>query len=244
MSLCLAAPFVMRTRGAGAVARPFHFYLVAALITWLLALGPTIRFMGGSTGIDGPFVWLLALPGATGLRVPARFWLMTVLCLTTVAGIVVAELLRGRRFVTRATVIAAAALAVLGDGWVDGIRTEPMPRLGPVPAGTGGPGRTRAAFWRPCGGRRRAMAGGHRRLDVGERLQQLQTGALRVIARRPRAARRRDPHGPAQTRDAVHRRALEQRLRLACMADHYIRRRVARRRSLRARLVPADEIAG
>jgi hypothetical protein len=133
MSLCLAAPFVMRARGAGAPGRPVGFYLFAALITWLLALGPTITFMGGSTGIDGPFMWLLALPGATGLRVPARFWLMTVLCLTTVAGIVVAELLKGRRFATRAVVIAAVALAVLGDGWVNGMTTQTMSRLGPVP---------------------------------------------------------------------------------------------------------------
>ena len=59
MSLCLATPFVMRARGVGAAARPFGFYLFAALITWLLALGPTIRFMGWSTGIDGPFMWLL-----------------------------------------------------------------------------------------------------------------------------------------------------------------------------------------
>ena len=130
ISLCLAALFVMRAAHDSTV----RFYFFAALTTWLLALGPTIRLMGSPIGIDGPFMWLLALPGATGLRVPARFWLMTVLCLTPIAGILVARLLQGRAFTTRAAVITVVSLAVVGDGWVNVIRAQPLPRLGPVPA--------------------------------------------------------------------------------------------------------------
>jgi hypothetical protein len=109
------------------------FYFFAALATWLLALGPTISFMGAPIGIDGPFNGLLALPGGTGMRAPARFWLMTLLCLSTVAGIVVARLLRGRRPGLQAVAILTTALAVVGDGWVDGIRAQPVPRLASSP---------------------------------------------------------------------------------------------------------------
>jgi len=124
----LLSPFV---RSAAERSSTIGFYILATVVTWLLALGPTITFMGTPSGYHGPFTWLLRLPGSTGLRVPARFWLMTVICLSVVAGLALAELLRGRfrNRATQATVLVA--IGVLSDGWIVGIPAVPAPP--PVP---------------------------------------------------------------------------------------------------------------
>ena len=110
------------------------FYLLGALVTWLLALGPTVTLMGVPTGYSGPFAWLLALPGADGLRVPARFWLMTVICLSVAAGVFVAECLARRSRVVSAVLVTLLGGAVLADGWPNRIGVQAAPP--PVPDAT------------------------------------------------------------------------------------------------------------
>src|SRR5262249_53242108 len=44
---------------------------------------------------QAPYGWLMRLPVFSGLRVPARFWMMAVLCLTALAALAV-DRLRGR----------------------------------------------------------------------------------------------------------------------------------------------------
>jgi hypothetical protein len=107
------------------------FYVVAALIMWALALGPTIIVMGRPLAVDGPFALLTVLPGVDGLRVPARFWLMAVLCLSIASGIVTSALLRGRSRRFAAAFLLIVAAGVLADGWTR-IPAVPPPR--PVPA--------------------------------------------------------------------------------------------------------------
>jgi hypothetical protein len=130
---CFVIAFLLSSfvRSAAKRSSTIGFYILATVATWLLALGPTITVMGSPSAYHGPFAWLLRLPGSTGLRVPARFWLMTVICLSVVAGLAFAELLRGRFRLrpTRATVLVA--IAVLADGWIVGIPVVPAP--GPVP---------------------------------------------------------------------------------------------------------------
>jgi hypothetical protein len=130
---CLVLSFLLSPFVRSAIRRSstIGFYILASVITWLMTLGPTITFMGTPSGYHGPFNWLLSLPGSSGLRVPARFWLMTVICLSVVAGLVFAELIRGRfrHKATRATVLVA--IGILADGWVTGIPAVPTP--GPVP---------------------------------------------------------------------------------------------------------------
>ena len=110
---------------AAASSRPLlGFYAVGAVLTWLLSLGPTITSMGMDTHATGPFALLMLLPGMDSLRVPARFWVITVICLGVVAGIVVAELLEPRGRLVRAALVTVLALAVLADGWVN-----PMPTV-------------------------------------------------------------------------------------------------------------------
>ena len=110
------------------------FYLCTAFLTWLLSLGPLITVGGKPSGFDGPFTWLLAMPGITALRVPARFWLVTSLCLAVTAGIAVARLLEGRGQRARAIATAMLAVLVLADGWVGELSTEraPQPIRGPM----------------------------------------------------------------------------------------------------------------
>jgi hypothetical protein len=94
------------------------FYLIAAVICWVLSWGPFPRLLGTDALYQAPFAWLLQLPGVDGLRVPARFWMMTVLCLCVYAGIGLAERFsrwsRGRT----AAVVMVAAIAILIDGWM------------------------------------------------------------------------------------------------------------------------------
>ena len=52
------------------------FYLAAAVVMWLLALGPA----------HGPYALLVKLPGAQSIRVPARAWLLATLGLAVCAG--------------------------------------------------------------------------------------------------------------------------------------------------------------
>jgi hypothetical protein len=107
------------------------FYLLAAFITWILALGPVVTYLNRSVGVAGPFVWLAMLPGFDSLRVPARFWLLSVLCLAIVAGMGIAALLRGRARSGAAAVILLTAAGLMSDGWTTMV-WEPAP--GGVPA--------------------------------------------------------------------------------------------------------------
>ncbi len=107
------------------------FYLLAAFVTWLLALGPTITIMGEQSAREGPFMWLLALPGVDGLRVPARFWLMSMLCLATVAGMFIGSVLEGKRRGVAAVATFIVACGVLMDGWTDRIIVLPVPAPAP-----------------------------------------------------------------------------------------------------------------
>jgi len=110
--------------------RTMCFYVVAAIVTWALALGPMMTFMG-DPGIPGPYHLLMSLPGVDALRVPARFWLMTTICLSALAGLVVSEFTRGQSRRTMAVALAIVGLAVLSDGWIDRIRAAELPTTVP-----------------------------------------------------------------------------------------------------------------
>jgi hypothetical protein len=118
-------------RGAVRKSPIIGFYLLAAVATWLLALGPTITVMGVRTGMSGPFAWLMVLPGVDGLRVPARFWLVSAICLAITAGLYVAELLARRSRTVVAAALVVLGTAVAADGWVARIGVEPVPPAAP-----------------------------------------------------------------------------------------------------------------
>jgi hypothetical protein len=103
------------------------FYIVAALTTWILAWGPQPALWGTPLLPQGPYAWLMWLPGMDGLRVPARFWMMTALCLSVAGGFAVATLVRHRRRAVAAGLVAVAIPAILVDGWATIPVARPLP---------------------------------------------------------------------------------------------------------------------
>jgi hypothetical protein len=104
---------------------PVLFYGATAVLMWLLSLGPAPKIAGTAIGVPGPYAVLAMLPGFDGIRVPARFWMVSVLCLAMCAAFVIARIETRR---TRRVVIAAATAGCLLDAW---------PRAFPVVAAPG-----------------------------------------------------------------------------------------------------------
>lgn len=114
MPLLCVAGLVVAFRRRASIAL---FYLFAAAAAWTLTWGPTPRLMGVELLPQGPFAWLMSLPGVDGLRVPARFWMVSILCLSVAMGIIVAELLSRRSRLAASVIVAAAAIGLTADGW-------------------------------------------------------------------------------------------------------------------------------
>jgi F5/8 type C domain len=105
-----AHPASARTDTAGYL----PFYGLTAVLMWTMSLGPAPALHGRPLGLPGPYALLASLPGFNGMRVPARLWMVSVLCLAVFAAIVVARI-EGRR--VRRLVAAIATLGLLLDGW-------------------------------------------------------------------------------------------------------------------------------
>ncbi len=102
------------------------FYGITAVLMWALSLGPRPALHGMPLGIYGPYALLMNLPGFNGMRVPARLWMLSVLCLAVVAAIVISRI-ESRR--VRRLVVSAAAIGLLIDGWP---RTFPIVAAPPM----------------------------------------------------------------------------------------------------------------
>ncbi|PYR73571.1 MAG: hypothetical protein DMF87_25490 [Acidobacteria bacterium] len=91
------------------------FYLAAAIVMWLLALGPEHE----------PYALLVKLPGARSIRVPARAWLLATLGLAVCAGFGAAWLAaRGRM---RWVLVPLGAM-IVAESWFTGPLVEaPVP---------------------------------------------------------------------------------------------------------------------
>jgi len=80
---------------------------------------------------QAPYGWLMRLPGFDGLRVPARFWMMCLACLSVLAALAINRLSgRARRSVAW---IAAAGLVL--DGWPKEFSVRAEPERRPTPPG-------------------------------------------------------------------------------------------------------------
>jgi hypothetical protein len=120
-----------RVRAALRRRSPLAFYLAAAFLMWVFALGPDPTILDQRALYQAPYGWLMRLPAFSGLRVPARFWMLTLACLAPVAALAVNRI-DGRR---RRLVIVLASLGLLIDGWprVFMVTRAPDPR--PAPSG-------------------------------------------------------------------------------------------------------------
>ncbi|MSO46215.1 MAG: discoidin domain-containing protein [Acidobacteria bacterium] len=97
------------------------FYACMVVLMWLFSLGPSGYL---------PYSWLLHVPGVTGIRAPARFWMLAVLSLSMLAGFGVTRLGRGRASWVVA-IVASAAIVV--EGWVrvPAVPVHPFPFVQP-----------------------------------------------------------------------------------------------------------------
>ena len=120
-------------RAAARRSSTMGFYLLAAFACWLLSLGPQLVLMGESTNRHGPYSWLMLLPGVDGLRAPARFWVMSTICLAVAAGLYLAGALAGRSRRAAATALLVLVPAVAADGWISRIPAAPLPPPAPQP---------------------------------------------------------------------------------------------------------------
>jgi hypothetical protein len=107
------------------------FYSFAAFATWVFALGPDPTFFSHRALYQAPYAWLMQLPAFDGLRVPARFWMMTLVCLACIAALALNRL-QGR---TRRVVAAMATIGLLLDGWPRTVRVLAELEHRPAPSG-------------------------------------------------------------------------------------------------------------
>ena len=88
-ALCLVAAALLHpaVRAAWQRRSALAFYALATVAMWLMALGPAPTLMNTPAIYKAPYAWLMLLPGADGVRVPARFWMLGVLCLAVTAAL-------------------------------------------------------------------------------------------------------------------------------------------------------------
>jgi hypothetical protein len=94
--------------------RALWFYWLTAVLMWILSLGPRPMLHGQPLGVPGPYALLMNLPGFNGMRVPARLWMLSILCLAVVAAVVISRL-ESRRL--RGVAVFVATAGLLLDGW-------------------------------------------------------------------------------------------------------------------------------
>ena len=109
-------------------------YLLLSAVMWALAWGPSPALYGKPALERGPYSLLMLLPGMDGLRVPARFWMMTVLCVCVAMGVLLAAALQRRKTRVARVIAAIGAGTIALDGWgalsaADLLPSAPRPDL-------------------------------------------------------------------------------------------------------------------
>lgn len=127
--LALAAALHPVVRTFWTARSPFAFFVLAAIVMWLFSLGPAPTLMNRPVLYKAPYAWLMSVPGVEGVRVPSRFWMIAVLCLSAAAALAVVRL-AARWPRARTALVTAVCLAVLADGWTTGLELpeRPAPR--------------------------------------------------------------------------------------------------------------------
>jgi hypothetical protein len=138
VALCFVGAWATRRRQDPGDHQALHhsssaaFYALAAVAAWALSWGPAPRFRGVLVLSGGPFAWLGVLPGVDQLRVPARFWMVTLLSLSILLGLLVAAMLKRRSAGASAAIVVAASLGLALDGWMT-IPAAALPPPAPNP---------------------------------------------------------------------------------------------------------------
>jgi F5/8 type C domain-containing protein len=126
--LLAAAALNPTVRAVWARRSKFAFFAAAAVAMWLFCLGPTPTFLNKPFLYKAPYTWLMWVPGMEGVRVPARFWMLAVLCLAT-AGALAFVRLSARWPRARSVLLGVVCIGILADGWPTPMSMkEPPPR--------------------------------------------------------------------------------------------------------------------
>jgi hypothetical protein len=128
-ALLLATIGLVTVIRRGVAARVWIFPLLV-IVAFLLSLGPLPSVSGSSWLV--PFNWLTRLPGADGLRVPARFALVAMLGISGLVAVAV-DAIVGRLSARRGALFAAsAAVLILAESYVVNFPAgRPEPQLVP-----------------------------------------------------------------------------------------------------------------
>jgi hypothetical protein len=124
LALAVTSPGLRRAYRARSV---LAFYSAAGFVMWLLSLGPAPTLMGNPLLYRGPYQLLMYLPGFNTLRVPARFWMVTTLCLAVV-GALVFDRLASRIGRSRAVLAAMISVGILADTWLSAMPLADAPK--------------------------------------------------------------------------------------------------------------------
>jgi hypothetical protein len=129
-ALCWVSTMPMIVAAVGRRAA-LPFYTLAAFAMWMFSLGPDPEFFGHRAFYQAPYGWLMRLPGFDGLRVPARFWMMALVCLSALAAMAINRLSGpARRYA-----VAVAAIGLVLDGWPKSFAVIAAPERRPAPSG-------------------------------------------------------------------------------------------------------------
>lgn len=124
-----------RIRRARHTSSALTFYALAAVAMGILGLGPTARLAGERALYKAPYAWLMLLPGfADGFRAPARFAMLTALCLSAATALAFVRLTVRATGGVRAVLTGMVAVGILADGWVAPFALEAPPPALIVPA--------------------------------------------------------------------------------------------------------------
>jgi len=116
--LAVTLSFLVSPVGVEAYCRrsPLAFYLFAGFVLTLLALGPYPSVAGTTIMNYSPYLGLMQVPGFDGLRVPARFWMLVLVCLSAAVAIAYARVVRADGH-GRGAICSIVTLFILLDGW-------------------------------------------------------------------------------------------------------------------------------
>ncbi len=81
----VAGVFAYGVRSKGKRDNVVWFWLVSAVVFWLLTLGPQVRWGGNELPIPGPFALVSRLPFFSGNRYPSRYSVMLLLSAAALA---------------------------------------------------------------------------------------------------------------------------------------------------------------
>jgi hypothetical protein len=137
LSLALAALACIallsdRVRSAVRTRDVFTFYLLAACVMFLLALGPEPTLFGVRVIYKAPYSWLMRAPGFEhSLRAPARFGMVMALALAVAAGLAWQQIASRLRTWPARWLTAVVAAVILAEGWAAPLTVLALPhRLG------------------------------------------------------------------------------------------------------------------